>query len=49
MRGIGDINHIFPEQNLRIMVLKNLQSKDDPLPIAERMAKEYLPELKPMF
>jgi len=40
---------IFPKQHLCIVVLTNLQAKDDPLPIAERMAKEYLPDLKPMF
>jgi CubicO group peptidase (beta-lactamase class C family) len=40
---------LFPKQDLCIVVLTNLQAKDDPLPIAERLAKEYLPELKPMF
>ncbi len=40
---------IFPKQQLCIVVLTNLQAKDDPLPIAEGVAKFYLPELKPMF
>jgi len=40
---------IFPKQNLCIVVLTNLQAKDDPLPVAETVAKEYLPGLKPMF
>ena len=36
---------IFPKQNLCIVVLTNLQAKDDPLPVAETV----LPGLKPMF
>lgn len=39
----------FPKQRLCIVVLTNLQAKDDPLPIAEGVAKFYLPDLKPMF
>ena len=40
---------VFTKQNLCIVVLTNLQAKDDPLPIIERIAREYLPDLKPMF
>ena len=40
---------VFPKQNLCIVVLTNLQAKDDPLPVAERVAKEYLSDLKSMF
>lgn len=40
---------VFPKQQLCIVVLTNLQAKDDPLPIAEGIAKFYLPGLKPMF
>ncbi len=39
----------FPKQRLCIVVLTNLQAKDDPLPIAEGIAKFYLPGLEKMF
>ena len=40
---------VFPKQGLCIVVLTNLQAKDDPLPIAEGIAKFYLPNLEPLF
>jgi len=40
---------VFPKQGLCIVVLTNLQAKDDPLPIAESIAKFYLPNLEPLF
>lgn len=40
---------VFPKQNLCIVVLTNLQANGDPLPIAEGIAKFYIPNLKPMF
>lgn len=40
---------VFPKQRLCIIVLTNLQAKDDPLLIAEGIAKFYLAGLKPMF
>ncbi|GAC1439966.1 MAG: serine hydrolase domain-containing protein [Terriglobales bacterium] len=40
---------VFPKQRLSIVVLTNLQAKDDPLPIAEGIAKFYIPGLHPMF
>jgi CubicO group peptidase (beta-lactamase class C family) len=39
----------FPKQRLCVIVLSNLQASDDPLPIAEDIAKSYLPELQTMF
>jgi CubicO group peptidase (beta-lactamase class C family) len=40
---------VFPKQHLSVVVLTNLQAKDDPLSITESIAKLYFPELKPMF
>jgi len=40
---------LFFKQKLCVIVLTNVQAKDDPLPIAETIAKLYLPELCPMF
>ena len=40
---------VFPRQHLCIVVLTNLQAKDDPLPVAEGVAKFYLPDLKSLF
>lgn len=40
---------VFPKQRLCIVVLTNLQAKDDPLPVAEGIAKFYLPDLQTMF
>jgi CubicO group peptidase (beta-lactamase class C family) len=40
---------VFPKQALCIVTLTNLQAKDDPLPIAEAIARFYLPELHPIF
>ncbi|MGA8030150.1 MAG: serine hydrolase domain-containing protein [Bryobacteraceae bacterium] len=40
---------VFPRQRLCIVVLTNLQAKDDPLPVAEGIAKFYLPDLQTLF
>jgi CubicO group peptidase (beta-lactamase class C family) len=40
---------VLPKQKLCVVVLTNVQAKDDPLPIAETIAKLYFPELRPMF
>lgn len=40
---------VFPKQRLCVIVLTNLQAKDDPVPIAEGIAKSYLPDLRTMF
>ena len=40
---------VFPKQELCIISLTNLQAKDDPLPIAETIAKFYFPDIKPLF
>jgi CubicO group peptidase (beta-lactamase class C family) len=40
---------VFPKQQLCIVVLTNLQAQDDPVPIAEEIAKHYIPDLKPML
>jgi CubicO group peptidase (beta-lactamase class C family) len=39
----------FPKQGLFIVVLTNLQAKDDPIGIAEGVAHFYIPSLTPMF
>ncbi len=40
---------VFPKQELCIIVLTDLQAKDDPLQIAEGAAKFYIPGLQAMF
>ncbi len=40
---------VFPKQRLCIVVLTNLQAKDDPVGIAENIAKRYIPGLRPML
>jgi hypothetical protein len=40
---------LLPRQKICVVVLTNLQDKDDPLSVAEGMVKYYLPELKPML
>jgi CubicO group peptidase (beta-lactamase class C family) len=40
---------VFPKQRLCVVVLTNLQAKDDPLPLAENIAKSYVPQLQTMF
>ena len=47
--GSADFYPRFPKQKLCIVVLTNLQAKDDPLPVAEGIAKFYLPDLQTMF
>ena len=39
----------FPKQGLFIIVLTNLQAKDDPIGIAEGVAHFYIPSMVPMF
>lgn len=40
---------VLPKQNLCVVVLTNLQDKDDPLPVAEGLVKVYLPGFTPML
>jgi CubicO group peptidase (beta-lactamase class C family) len=40
---------LLPKQKVCVVVLTNLQNKDDPLSVAEDIAIHYLPGLKPML
>ena len=40
---------VLPKQHICVVVLTNLQDKDDPLPIAEGLVKHYLSDFTPML
>lgn len=48
-RGSATSILVFPKQHLCIVVLTNLQAKDDPVPVDEGLAKFYLPDLNSIF